>query len=807
MKSDETTSTTRVALGNIEIDTSRFTMMPELHALPILPTRGLVLMPDVIAPINLSREISLKLAQAANEHAMPIGIFTQADPSVDSPTLSDMYEYGVIADVFKIIDLPDGSHTALVKARGKARIVGEALYKLGTAPYGTMQAHVRRQAERKPVDTQEYTVVLESIQKKLKEFVKYLSKENAKEINTNLAAYGTAEGAVNFLCTTLPFEFNDRKELLATNSLMQRASMLLTLLCAQVQRAAVAKDVMDRAMSNAQDSQRTTFLQQQMDVIREELYGSADDSEALRKRADERQLPEAARAAFDKELNKLRRYNPNSPDYAVSLTYLETILDLPWQRYDDTNTDFAQARQVLENDHFGLDKVKQRILEQMAVLLSNPGGKAPILCLVGPPGVGKTSLGKSIAAALGRKYQRVSLGGLHDEAEIRGHRRTYIGAMPGRIMDAVKRSGTGNPVIMLDEIDKIGRDFKGDPEAALLEVLDPEQNKFFHDNYIDLDYDLSHVMFIATANTLGTLQQPLLDRMEVIDLSGYLLEEKVEIARRHLLPTVCYDLNLEPDSLQLGAGTIERIIDQYTSESGVRQLAKKIEALGRKAVLAKVSGDRLFPVPVMPDDLPQLLGIPIYNKDRYEGNDFAGVVTGLAWTQAGGEILLVEVSLSPGKGDRLTVTGNLGDVMKESAAIAMQWVKAHANRLGIDSADFDNYNVHIHFPEGAIPKDGPSAGITMATALVSAFTRRLLNPHIAMTGEITLRGRVLPVGGIKEKILAAKRAGIKHIILSAQNRRHVEDIAEQYRSGLDFVYVDTVKDVIDAALSKKIAAN
>lgn len=406
-----------------------------------------------------------------------------------------------------------------------------------------------------------------------------------------------------------------------------------------------------------------------------------------------------------------------------------------------------------------------------------------------------------MANALGRRYQRVSLGGLHDEAEIRGHRRTYIGAMPGRIIDAVKRAGSNNPVILLDEVDKIGRDFKGDPEAALLEVLDPEQNRAFHDNYLDIDYDLSHVLFIATANTLGTLQQPLLDRLEIIDLSGYLLEEKVEIARRHLVPKTCAELKLDPEDLQLPDETVERIVDEYTSESGVRQLSKKIAAIGRKAVLAKVGGGGDFPHPVTPDSLPSLLGIPIYNKDRYEGNEFAGVVTGLAWTQAGGEILLVEVSLSPGKGDRLTVTGNLGDVMKESAAIAMQWVKAHAAELGIDSRDFERYDVHIHFPEGAIPKDGPSAGITMATALVSAFSKRLLKPRVAMTGEITLRGRVLPVGGIKEKILAAKRAGIERIVLSAQNRRHVEDIAPQYRAGLEFVYVDTVGDVIEAALA------
>ena len=558
---------------------------------------------------------------------------------------------------------------------------------------------------------------------------------------------------------------------------------------------------MSRARRNMEENQRSAFLQQQMDTIREELYGdSADEIDELVKKARALDMPKAVMDTFIRESDKLRRYNPQSPDYSVQFSYLETLLALPWNVLTSTNNNLNSARDILESDHYGLEKVKERILEQLAVLMHNPRGKAPIICLVGAPGVGKTSIGRSLARALGRKYERVSLGGLHDEAEIRGHRRTYVGAMPGRIIEAMKRVGVSNPILLLDEIDKIGADFKGDPAAALLEVLDPEQNCRFHDNYIDVDYDLSRVLFIATANTLSTLARPLLDRMEIIDISGYVLEEKMEIARRHLLPRILGEHKLTEADLSITDDGLSAIIARYTSESGVRQLEKKLSALARKAVMFKME-IRDFPSPVTPDDLYDLLGLAPRESDSYEGNEFAGVVTGLAWTEVGGEILMAESSLSPGNGERLTITGNLGNVMKESATIALEWVKAHAKVLGIDPALFGKYNLHIHFPEGAIPKDGPSAGITIATSIVSTFLQRRVAERIAMTGEITLRGKVLPVGGIREKILAAKRAGIETIVLSKRNRRDIEDIPARYLDGMNFHYVDTVSDVIDYAIT------
>ena len=548
---------------------------------------------------------------------------------------------------------------------------------------------------------------------------------------------------------------------------------------------------------------RNAFLHQQMNAIKEELYGDEDEETAtLRKRLKEAELPESVAKQMEKEVDRLTRMNPSTPDYSTLLTYIETVLDLPWNISTPLNEDFEKAESVLNSDHYGLEKVKDRILEQLAVLMNNPEGKAPILCLVGAPGVGKTSLGQSVAKALGRNYQRVSLGGLHDEAEIRGHRRTYIGAMPGRIMDSIRKAKSSNPVILLDEVDKIGTDFKGDPSAAILEVLDPEHNCRFHDNYIDVDFDLSNVLFIATANTLSTLSQPLLDRMEIIEISGYLVEEKMEIARRHLLPRVLAQHKIDIDRLKFSDDALRHIIENYTSESGVRQLEKSLSAVVRKTVLQKMQKKEI-PEEIRPEHLHDYLGLPRHISDRYEGNEFPGVVTGLAWTAVGGEILFIEASLSKGKGEKLTLTGNLGDVMKESAIIALQYVKAHADELGIAQDMFETYNLHIHVPEGAIPKDGPSAGVTMATAIVSAFTRRKVMARLAMTGEITLRGKVLPVGGIKEKILAAKRAGITDIILSEENRRDIEDINERYLTGLVFHYVETVIDVIKQSLTEE----
>ena len=790
--------------GQIDIDAKRFDIVPSVDDLPVLATRNLVLFPGVTIPISLGRENSILTATEASERQIPIGVVCQLHPEEENPAVTTgLYKYGVVADVLKVFDLPDGSKTALVRSRGKFRIIGRGAGKL--IPGASLSARVKLIAEETPEISGELEVMIEQVKQSAISIVNKTA-ENSKEIVFSINQTSSPAELVNFLCTNMHIDTDSKVALLAKPTLAERTFMLLSELVKNEEKVDISREILQRTRQNMDQSQRNAFLQQQMETIREELYGDSDDADELVRRADAIEMPEKARAVFDKEVEKLRRLNPQSPDYSVQFSYLDTLLELPWNKETELNTDFASASRILEDDHYGLEKVKERILEQLAVLMHNPEGKAPILCLVGAPGVGKTSLGKSVAHALGRNYQRVSLGGVHDESEIRGHRRTYIGAMPGRIIDAMKRAKSSNPVLLLDEIDKIGRDFKGDPSSALLEVLDPEQNKFFHDNYIDIDYDLSHVLFIATANTLSTLQQPLLDRMEIIDISGYLLEEKVEIARRHLEPRVRNEHKLEAEDLNISDQALIKIIENYTSESGVRQLEKRLSALARKAVLAKMSG-RDFPSEILPEHLHDMLGLPPFSKDRYEGNDFAGVVTGLAWTQVGGEILMAEASLSPGKGEKLTITGNLGDVMKESAAIALQWVKAHASVLGIDPALFERYNLHIHFPEGAIPKDGPSAAITIATAIVSAFTRRLVAERIAMTGEITLRGKVLPVGGIKEKILAAKRAGITDIILSSENRKDIDDIAERYISGLTFHYVDTVEQVIDIALTDRIAAN
>jgi len=790
--------------GQIDIDAKRFEIEPSPDDLPLLATRNLVLFPGVTIPISLGRENSVLTASEASERRIPIGIVCQTNPEEENPSVTTgLYKYGVVADVLKVFDLPDGSKTALVRGRGKFRIIGRGARKL--LPEAALSAKVKLISEPVAKDDNEFQVLVDQVKQAA---VSIINKtvENSKEIIFSFNQLSSSAELINFICTNMHFEPDIKIQLLAKPNLADRAFMLLSELAKNEEKVDISRDIMQRTRQNMDQNQRNAFLQQQMETIREELYGDADEADELMRKSLGLNMPEKARTVFDKEVDKLRRLNPQSPDYAVQYTYLENLLELPWQCETELNTDFEAARQILEEDHYGLEKVKERVLEQLAVLMNNPKGKAPILCFVGAPGVGKTSLGRSVARALGRNYQRVSLGGLHDESEIRGHRRTYIGAMPGRIIEAMKRAKSSNPVLLLDEIDKIGKDYKGDPSSALLEVLDPEQNRFFHDNYVDIDYDLSHVLFIATANTLSTLQQPLLDRMEVIDLSGYLLEEKVEIARRHLEPRVCSEHSLSSGELQISDAALVKIIENYTSESGVRQLEKRLASLARKRVLAKMSGAD-FPAVVEPEHLKDMLGLPPFSKDRYEGNQFAGVVTGLAWTQVGGEILMAEASLSPGKGEKLTITGNLGDVMKESAAIALQWVRSHAKSIGIDQSLFERYNLHIHFPEGAIPKDGPSAGITIATAIVSAFTQRRVAERLAMTGEITLRGKVLPVGGIKEKILAAKRAGITDIVISSENRKDIEDIAQRYIDGLTFHYVETVSEVIKLAVTDQMAAD
>lgn len=788
-----------ISLGQIEIDPGKFNADPDTEALPILPTRNLVLFPGVATPLSLERELARRITQEAVEKNEPIGIVCQLNADDDHPNLDQLQSFGVVGDVLKVFELPDGQSTALIRARDKFVIMGPAD---SVSPQGFMLAKVEIVKEQKPRSNDK---TFHALAEGIKELTLKLLESfgGPQELAHNVQNYPVGAGLINMICSQAPFSAEKKAPLLAENNIKERAKLLLGELTEVERMQQVTRKIQSIARENFEQNQRQAFLQQQMEAIRQELYGEdEDDKEALKKRAETVAFSPAAEKVFQKELDKLGRINPQSPDYAVQFTYLETLLDLPWQKYSELNTDLALARKVLDEGHYGLPKVKQRILEQIAVLMNNPGGKAPIICLVGPPGVGKTSLGQSIAAALGRSYQRVSLGGLHDEAEIRGHRRTYIGAMPGRIIDAIKRAGDSNPVLLLDEVDKIGSDFKGDPSAALLEVLDPEQNCRFHDNYIDVDYDLSKVLFIATANTLSTLSQPLLDRMEIIDLSGYLLEEKIEIAKRHILPSLRKENNVSAKDVNISDSALAMIIENYTSESGVRQLEKELAKIIRKIILAKMLGEKV-PAKIQVKHLKDFLGVTKYNKDRYEGNEFIGVVTGLAWTAVGGEILFIESSLSKIKGDKLTLTGNLGNVMKESATIALQYVKSHASEIGIPDEMFESNQLHLHVPEGAIPKDGPSAGITMATSIASAFTGRKIRPRLAMTGEITLRGKVLPVGGIKEKILAAKRAGITDIILSAENEKDIIDIDTLYVDGLRFHYVNTVMEVLDIALIKK----
>lgn len=788
-----------VSFGRFELNPSETQSEPVWNDLPVIATRNLVLFPNVTIPIALIRANARKVAKYASDNHISIGICCQLDPADEHPdNVKKVFSYGVVADVIQVIDLPGGAQTALVRARDKFRILGEAPG--NTIPGSELNVEAKPVTDRlSSAPDKEFAVLIKSIREACTSVIG--NSEGGQGLLMTIEHTDDPAELVNTVATNLPLEPADKMKMLAINSVKQRAFKLFQSIQSLLDSVEIANNIKERAREEMNQQSRNAFLQQQMNAIREELYGEeGEEIDKLRKKAAQLGLPENAAKTVEKEIDKLSRLNPSIPDYSTLLTYIETVLDLPWNISTPLNDDFAIAEEVLNTDHYGLEKVKDRILEQLAVLMNNPEGKAPILCLVGAPGVGKTSLGQSIARALGRNYQRVSLGGLHDEAEIRGHRRTYIGAMPGRIIDSVRRAKSSNPVILLDEVDKIGTDFKGDPSAALLEVLDPEQNCRFHDNYIDVDFDLSNVLFIATANTLSTLSQPLLDRLEIIEISGYLVEEKMEIARRHLLPRVLKQHNMDTADVDISDDALREIIEKYTSESGVRQLEKALAAVVRKTVLRKMR-KKDYPHEIRPEHLHDYLGLPRHNSDRYEGNDFAGVVTGLAWTAVGGEILFIESSLSKGKGEKLTLTGNLGDVMKESAVIALQYVKAHAEELAIDPGLFDTYNLHIHVPEGAIPKDGPSAGITMATSIVSAFTRKKVRERLAMTGEITLRGKVLPVGGIKEKILAAKRAGITDIILSSENRRDVEDINDRYVAGLTFHYVDTVLDVIKNAIT------
>lgn len=800
-------------------ETSRFSMIAEFEGneenllkvefdkvLPVLPLRNMVLFPTSILPVAVGRESSLQLIEEAERTKGYIAVVCQKEPKIEVPGLNDIYEVGTVGKIIKLIKLPDGSATALLQGYRRVRIKRIIRKK----PY--LRGSVEPIEEMFPDESnKEYEIVVEKCLSTAVRILE-LGETVVPEAIYTLKSIKSGLILINHLCMNSTVPVAEKMKMLAEDDLTEKGYKLLQFLQKELSVAELYDKVRTRTREELDEQQREYYLQQQMKNIQEELgelSSQEQDAMELRRKACDKLWSEEASDLFEKEVSKLSRLHIQSPDYNVQLNYLQTMLNLPWSKFSEDNLDIKHAKKVLDRDHYGLEKVKERILEHLAVIKLRGDLKSPIICLYGPPGVGKTSLGRSIADALNRKYVRMSLGGLHDESEIRGHRKTYIGAMPGRILKGLMKAGTGNPVFVLDEIDKVGQDSShGNPASALLEVLDPEQNNAFHDNFLDADYDLSNVMFIATANSLNTIPTPLLDRMEVIEVSGYLTEEKIEIARRHLIPEEMRNNGISDKNITISKSAIERIIEDYTRESGVRGLKKKIGKICRRIAFQCASDNEVKYTVIEPEHLKELLGPQEFSREKYQGNEYAGVVVGLAWTAVGGEILYIETSLSRGKdGGRLTVTGNLGDVMKESAMLALEYVKAHADKLNIAPEVFSNWNIHLHVPEGAIPKDGPSAGITMATAIASALTQRSVRKNIAMTGEITLRGKVLPVGGIKEKILAAKRAGIKEIVLCAENRRDIEAIPEIYIKGLKFHYVTDVFEVFDTALLKSKVEN
>jgi len=773
--------------------------IPEI--LSILPLRNTVLFPGVVIPITVGRDKSIKLVKEAYKGDRTIGVVAQKDMNVEDPNFNQLNKIGTVANIIKVLQMPDGNTTVIIQ--GKQRFKLSEL--IQAEPY--IKAKVERFPEAKPkTSSREFKALISSIKELALQIIQ-LSPHLPSEAGIAIKNIESPTFLVNFISSNLSLELNPKQELLEIKDFVKRAQLLLEHLTTEIQMLELKNQIQNKVRVDLDKQQRDYFLNQQLKTIQEELGGNTPDLEMedLKKRAKSKKWSKEVGEHFNKEIEKLARINPAAADYSVQLNYLELLLDLPWGEYTKDNFDLNRAIKVLDKDHYGLEKVKQRIVEYLAVLKLKNDMKAPILCLVGPPGVGKTSLGKSIAKALGRKYTRMALGGIRDEAEIRGHRKTYIGAMPGRIIQSLKKAGTSNPVFVLDEIDKIGADFKGDPSSALLEVLDPEQNTNFYDHYVEMEYDLSKVMFIATANSLNTVQPALLDRMEIIEVNGYTIEEKIEIAKRHLLPKQREMHGLKSKDISLGNKVIEKIIEEYTRESGVRGLEKKIGSIVR-GIATKIVMEKPYISNVTAKMAEEILGAPIFDKDMYENNEVAGVVTGLAWTSVGGDILFIESSLSPGKG-KLSLTGNLGDVMKESAAIAMAYLRSHAEDFGIDHEVFDLWDVNIHVPAGATPKDGPSAGITMLTALTSLFTQRKVKEKLAMTGEITLRGKVLPVGGIKEKILAAKRANIKEIILCKSNQKDILEIKEDYIKDMTFHYVSEMSEVIDLALLKTKVKN
>ena len=773
--------------------------VPEI--LPILPLRNTVLFPGVVIPITAGRDKSIELINDANKGDKVIGVVAQKNEEVEVPGVDDIYKTGVVAQILRVLKMPDGNTTVIIQ--GKKRF--EINRMVQEQPY--LEAEVQEAAEDKEIlDPKEFDAIIDSI----KELALEVIKENPmlpSEASFAIKNIQSNSFLVNFIASNMDLSVMQKQVLLEKDSLKERALLTLKNLDKELQKLQLRNDIQSKTRSDLDQQQREYYLNQQLKTIQEELGGVSNDQELeeMRIQAKSKKWTKDVGDTFDKELARLRRMNPQMAEYGVQRNYLELMLELPWGEYSVDKFDLRRAKKILDRDHFGLEKVKERIIEYLAVLKLRGDMKSPIICLYGPPGVGKTSLGKSVAESLGRKYIRMSLGGLRDEAEIRGHRKTYIGAMPGRLIQNLKKAGTSNPVFVLDEIDKLGQSHQGDPSSAMLEVLDPEQNTEFYDNYLEVGYDLSKVLFIATANNLGEIPWALRDRMEVINVTGYTIEEKVEIAKRHLLPKQVKEHGLTNENIKLGKAQIEKVVEGYTRESGVRGLEKQIAKIVRFAAKS-IALEEEYNVAITNEDIEAILGAPRMERDKYENNDVAGVVTGLAWTSVGGDILFIESILSKGKGN-LSITGNLGTVMKESSTIAMQYIKANAEEFGINPSILDNYDVHIHVPEGATPKDGPSAGVTMLTSLVSVFTQRKVKTKLAMTGEITLRGKVLPVGGIKEKILAAKRANIKEIILCEQNKKDIDEIKERYLKGLKFHYVTEMSEVINIALTRQKAKN
>ena len=772
--------------------------------LPVLPLRNNVLFPGVVIPITVGRDKSIKLIKDSYAGDKIIGVISQRDINIEDPDADDLYHVGTVAQIIKILQMPDGSTTAIIQGKKRFRLLElfqkDPYFKAKVATFETLEHEVDKKDEG-------FKALISSVKDMSMQIIK-MSPNLPSDAAFAIKNIESPVFLVNFASSNLNIEIREKQELLEVSDFIERANKVLKALSREMQVLELKNQIQNKVKTDLDKQQRDFLLNQQLKTIQEELGGSPYEQEIneMKEMASHKKWSKEVKDIFDGELRKLQRMNPQAAEYSIQVNYLEMLVELPWNEFTPDNLDLNNAQKILDEDHYGLEKVKERIIEHLAVIKLKKDHKSPILCLVGPPGVGKTSLGKSVARSLGRKYIRMSLGGVRDEAELRGHRKTYIGAMPGRIIQSLKKAKSSNPVFVLDEIDKVsGNSIQGDPQAALLEILDPEQNVEFHDNYLEINFDLSRIMFIATANTLNTIHPALRDRMEIIDLSGYLLEEKVEIARRHLVPKQLREHGVKKRQLSFPKAIIQKIISDYTREAGVRSLEKAIAKVIRSNA-RYIAMDEAYNKKVNADDIRKFLGPVKFQRDRALNDQMAGVVTGLAWTSVGGEILFIEVSLSRGKGN-LTLTGNLGDVMKESATLAYEYLKAHASQLGIDPDIFRKWNVHIHIPEGATPKDGPSAGITMFTALASAFTQRKVRNNLAMTGEITLRGKVLPVGGVKEKILAAKRAKIKDIVMSKENFKDIEDIREDYISGLNFHYVDKMIEVVDIALLKEKVKN